>query len=184
MSAPRQIEIHATRDQREILQHYIHGGPEIEVVGCGGTRRGGKTWSGAHCIGFRRMMYPGTRAICIRTIQKASDMNMGEELKNAFFKPYGFEIGLRNRGKIQYLEGDNQFRFPNDSMIQLGYCRHIKDLEPYLGVQWDDIWIEQAEQHPERVFDRFKGSNFPNHPDIVARMLLTFNPGGIGSEWL
>jgi hypothetical protein len=109
---------------------------------------------------------------------------MGEELKEAFFKPLGLPVGSRSKGEIQYLTGENRFLFPNGSMIQLGYCKHANDWEQHLGLQWDDIWLEQAEQFPEDVLNKFRGSNFPNNPKCNSRMLLTFNPGGIGSEWL
>lgn len=142
------------------------------------------THTGAHCIGYRRFMYKNTRALCLRTVQRAADLNMGEELKAAFFEPHGFPVGLRSRGEIQWLAGENRFIIPNNCMIQLGYCKRPNDWEQHLGLQWDDIWMEQAEQFPERVINRLKGSNRPNNPACKSRFLLTFNPGGIGSEWL
>ena len=181
----RQVEISADQATRECLITYIEAGREVEVLGCGGTRRASKTWGAAWGTTVRRLMYPGTRTLCIRTVQSSADLNIGDEIKNKVLTPLGIKIGNRQmKGHVQYLAGDNQFRFPNGSMIQLGYCRLADDWEKHLGLQWDDIWIEQAEQHPERVYERLKGSNFPNNIAIDPRMYLTFNPGGIGAEWL
>lgn len=180
----REVESRATAAQRELIEPYLHAGVELEVAGFGGSRYGGKTWTGAQCIGYRRLMYRNTRALCLRTVMRASELNMGEEFKVAFFEPHGFPVGSRNRGEIQYLAGENRFLFPNGSMIQLGYCKRPDDWQQHLGLQWDDIWFEQAEQFPERVYSRLRGSNRPNNPKCISRTLLTFNPGGIGSEWL
>lgn len=183
-AAPREVIIRATSAQRQVLAAYLNTGHELEVVATGGSRFGGKTWVGAHCLGYRRLQYRGTRGLALRTVQRAADLNMGEELKQAFFFSHGLPVGSRNRGEIQHLVGDNRFVFPNGSMIQLGFCRTPNDWQQHLGLQWDDIWFEQAEQFPERVYTRLRGSNRPNNPDCIPKSLLTFNPGGIGSEWL
>lgn len=182
---PREVTIRMTVAQRKALEAYLHAGREIEAVGAGGTRYGGKTFLGSHCIGYRRIMYPGTRALALRTIQRASDLNMGEELKDAFFKSHGITVGSRNRGQVQWIESEKRFLFPNGSMIQLGYCRRPNDWEQHLGLQWDDIWFEQAEQFPEKVYSRLGGSNRPScDTKCLSRRLCTFNPGGMGQEWL
>ena len=185
MPSPRTVKIRATTAQREVIERYLFDTWETQVIATGGSRFGGKTFMGAHCIGYRRLMHRGTKALCLRTVQRAADLNMGEELKQSFFAPHGFPVGNRkSAGEVQYLEKDKRFVFPNGSMIQLGYCLRPNDWEQHLGIQWDDIWFEQAEQFPERVFNRLGGSNRPSNPECVPRMLLTFNPGGIGSEWI
>jgi hypothetical protein len=181
---PREVSLMMTADQRQVLHAYVHSGPELEVVAMGGTRYGGKTFTGAHCIGYRRLMYPNTRALALRTIQRASDLNMGEELRTAFFEPNGFPVGLRRKGQIQFLVNEKRIVFPNGSMIQLGYCKSPEDALQHLGLQWEDIWIEQAEQFTEKIYDLLRGSNRPNNTNCDARTLLTFNPGGIGTPWL
>lgn len=180
----REIEIRATARSREAIEHYLFDGYETTALGFGGSRYGAKTWTGAQIMGYRRLMYEGTRGLCLRTVQRAADLNLGEEIKNAFFKTHGMPVGRRSGGGVAYLESDKRFVLPNGSLIQIAYCRLAGDWEQHLGLQWDDIWFEQAEQMREDMYDKFLGSNRPNNPDCIPRMLLTFNPGGIGQDWL
>jgi len=180
----RVIDVRATAKSREALEHYLFDGYETMALGFGGSRYGAKTWTGSQIMGFRRLMYPNTRGLCLRTVQRAADLNLGEEIKHAFFKAHGMSVGKRSGGGVTYLEADKRFILPNGSMIQLAYCRLSSDWEQHLGLQWDDIWFEQAEQVKESMYDKFTGSNRPNNPDCISRMLLTFNPGGIGQEWI
>jgi phage terminase large subunit len=184
MNAPRQVKIMATSAQREVLQRFLFDGPETSTVATGGTRFGGKTWTGANCIGLACLMHSGLRGLALRTVLKASDLNMGEELKQAFFRPMGLPLGSRRRGEIQHLVADHQFHFPNGSLIQLGFCKRPNDWEQHLGLQWDFIWWEQAEQFTEDSYDKLGGSNRPNNTDFSPKVLLTFNPGGIGAPWI
>jgi len=180
----RVVEIKATAKSREALEHFLFDGYETTALGFGGSRYGAKTWSGAQMIGYRSLMYENTRSLCLRTVQRAADLNLGEEIKTAFFKRIGMPVGRRTAGGVAYLESDKRFVLPNGSLIQIAYCRLAGDWEQHLGLQWDNIWFEQAEQMREDMYDKFLGSNRPNNPDCIPRMLLTFNPGGIGQDWL
>lgn len=180
----REIEVRATAKSREAIEHYLFDGYETTSLGFGGSRYGAKTWTGAQIMGYRRLMYENTRGLCLRTVQRAADLNLGEEIKNAFFKAHGMPVGKRSGGGVAYLEADKRFVLPNGSIIQLSYCKNAADWEQHLGLQWDDIWFEQAEQMREDMYDKFLGSNRPNNPDCIPRMLTTFNPGGIGQDWL
>lgn len=120
----------------------------------------------------------------MRRIMSASDMNLGAQIKEVIAS-FGLLMGTRASGRIAYLTKEKQFVFPNGSIIQLGYCRNEEDYEQHVGTQWDTFWLEQAEQFPEKVFDKLKGSNRRSkRTECVPRFLLTFNPGGRGSEWL
>jgi hypothetical protein len=180
----RNIEIRATAKSREAIERYLFAGYETTALGFGGSRYGAKTWTGAQIMGYRRLMYENTRGLCLRTVQRAADLNLGEEIKNAFFKTHGIPVGKRSNGGVAYLEADKRFVLPNGSLIQIAYCRLESDWEQHLGLQWDDIWFEQAEQTKEKMYDKFLGSNRPNNPDCIPRMLLTFNPGGVGQDWI
>lgn len=184
MNGYREIDIPATADQRELIEPYLMAGEELETAGFGGTRYGGKTWTGAKVISSRRLMYGFTRALALRTVMRSADLNLGEEIKKVLVTQFGLPVGNRRNSEIKYLTGEARFVFPNGSIIQLGYCKAPNDWEQHLGLQWDDIWFEQAEQFPEKAFSRLRGSNRPNNPKCPSRTLLTFNPGGIGSEWI
>jgi hypothetical protein len=184
----REIEIRGTRQQRGALQHFLFDGWETRTVALGGTRFGGKTWTGAFAFGLLCMLFPGVKCLALRRVVSAAELNMGDELRAAFFAQLGIVCdSKRSTGGVQYLSRSQpgpRFVFPNGSVIQLGYCNKPGDWEIYLGPQWDAIWFEQAEQFTEKAFDLLGGSNRPNNPAFSSKMLLTFNPGGLGAPWV
>jgi phage terminase large subunit len=184
LTALREVTIRNTQAQREFLYRAVHDDWRTETLGFGGSRFGGKTYTGSEVMLIRALLYPGTVHLGLRRILAASDMNLGQQIKN-HLKTWKLPLGSRLRGQIAYLEKDYEFHFPNGSIIKLGYCKNDNDYEQHVGTQWDTIWIEQAEQFPEMVYDQLKGSNRRSKAtECVPRFLLTFNPGGRGSEWL
>ena len=182
--APRNVTIRATQAQREAMMRSVMDDWQTETLGFGGSRFGGKTWTGSQVVVMRALMYPGTMHLALRRILSASDMNLGKQIK-LILKAYGMVLGTQASGQVAYLTKDYQFVIPNGSIIQLGYCKNDADYEQHVGTQWDTVWLEQAEQFPEVVFDQLKGSNRKScMTECVPRFLLTFNPGGRGSEWL
>jgi len=184
MATPRMVTMRATRAQRECLSRSLNDDWRTQTLGFGGSRFGGKTWTGALVVIIRALMFPGTAHLAMRRVLSAADMNLGKQIKQ-LLRAFGLPVGLRSRGEIGYLEKDYEFHFPNGSLIKLAYCKNETDYENYVGEQWDTIWIEQAEQFSEITFDQLKGSNRKScSTDCVPRFLLTFNPGGRGLEWL
>lgn len=180
----REVTIRGTRPQREFIHRSIHDNYATKVLGFGGSRFGGKTWSGCLVVILRALLFPGTMHLCLRRVLSAADMNLGKQMKK-IFKDFGLPFGKQSTGMLAYLIKEKQFVFPNGSIIQLGYCKNDEDYEQHVGTQWDTIWIEQAEQFPESVYDDLKGSNRKSlKTECVPRFLLTFNPGGRGHEWL
>src|SRR5689334_5338349 len=145
LNPPRLAEVGMTQHARQVLWHYLSDNEYPRVVSFGGPRYTAKTHAGAFCIGLRRFKHPHTKAVAFRRVMKAADLNMAEELKEGFFKPLGFPVGSVRKGEVQWLTNEKQFRFPEPfgGIIQLGFCKDERDLEQHLGVQWDDIWIEQ-----------------------------------------
>ena len=169
---------------REAFSEYISDNGFYETIGMGGSRFGNKTHTGAWCLGIRRLMYGNTRGLALRTVLRAADLNMGEEIKKAFLEPMGLPVGSVRKGEVQYLEKDKRFLFPNGSMLQLGFCLKANDWEQHQGLQWDDLWMEEATQFPEHVINKLSASVRPNNPKCPPRKLVTCNPGGIGAEWV
>ena len=183
---PRQIQIRMTEPARMALDAFLHGPWNKTTIGFGGARFGSKTHTGAHCQGIACLVAPNTKHVAIRTVLSAADLNLGEEIKKGFIEPMGLPMGTLRRDQIQYDVKKFQFKFPNGSMLQLGFCSKPNDYEQYVGTQWDSLWIEQAEHFQEKVFEQLGGSVRPstNASAFQPRKLITFNPGGIGSEWL
>lgn len=181
----REVNVRMTQPQREFLYRAIEDDWRTEVLGFGGSRFGGKTFTGSFVVILRALMFPGTMHLCLRRIQGAADMNIGKQMKRILMNMLGLPLGVQTQGRIAYLVKEKQFVFPNGSIIQIGYCKNESDYEIHVGTQWDTVWLEQAEQFPEIVFNQLKGSNRKScMTDCVPRFLLTFNPGGRGSAWV
>lgn len=181
MTEIKRCVIQATETQRHFLDVVLNS-KEYTTIGFGGARGGGKTFVSCLAMVLRRLQYPMTHGLMIRRIQRATDRNLGEEIKKIIWM---LELPYNEEGGIRWLESKKEFRFPNGSVIVLGYCKNVGDWEQYQGLQYTDIVIEEANQFPEKDFDNIRASNRASVsiPGLIPKVWLTFNPGGIGSEW-
>jgi phage terminase large subunit len=181
---PTPIQIRATEAQRQFLDAILQD-MYYERVAFGGARGGGKTFISALAMVVRRIQYAGTFGLMLRRVQKAADKNLGEEIRKAC-RLMGLKVGSgTQRGGVRWLEAKKEFHFPNGSIIVLGYCRTENDWEQYQGLQYTDIAFEEANQFDEAAFNNISGSSRKNIEDarIMPKVWITFNPGGLGTEW-
>ena len=140
----------------------------------GGARGGGKSW----VIRAKAVMDAGKYGapdkwsegikICIvrRTLQ---------DLVKNHLAPLKMMIG----DLAKYNQNDKKFTFRNGATIQLAYCDNDKDADHFQGIEYDEIFIEEATQlEPKWITDiatSCRGvNNFPH------RVFYTCNPGGPG----
>ena len=79
----------------------------------------------------------------------------------------------------KYNANDKQFIFRNGATLQLAYCDNDNDADHFQGIEYDEIFIEEATQlEPKWITDiatSCRGvNNFPH------RVFYTCNPGGPG----
>lgn len=84
------------------------------------------------------------------------------------------------RGRIAFEKKNNTVVFPNGSRILLGGFKDEKDIEKYVGIEYDFIVIEERNQLPGERIQKLKGSLRTSKQDWRPRMYSSFNPGGIG----
>ncbi len=85
---------------------------------------------------------------------------------------------------LSYSYANNVLRFPNGSKILLGGFRDERDLDKYIGIEYDLIIVEELNQLPEDRVIRLKGSLRTSKPNWRPRMYTSFNPGGKGHAWV
>ena len=117
------------------------------------------------------MYYDGLKGVLLRRTMP--------ELRNNHITPLRSEL----YGYAKYNQEERAFLFPNGSRLMLGYCDNEGDLLQYQGQEYDVIFLEEATQFSELVFNVLKAclrgaNNFPK------RMYLTCNPDGIGFLWV
>ena len=142
-----------------------------QILGYGGARGGGKSWLVRQRAIDRSLHYKGLKSLIIRATYP-------ELLHNHIEKIVG-----QTQKFARYNKQEKILRFGNGSAIEFGYCKNESDMERYQGGEWDDIYIDEAGNIPEKCIKMFipcnRGTNgLPKH------MILTFNPGGRSHAYL
>ena len=159
--------------QGEALK-YLSPDNSISVLGYGGAKAGGKSHLSRAWQVLRRCKYAGSRGLLIREsypeLERTHIQALQRELPDHLYK---------------YIDRRHIFEFINGSTLEMGYAERPEDIErSYWGAEYDDIVIDEVQNHPKRTFQLLRSCLRTTRPDIKPKMLLTFNWGGIGIGWL
>jgi phage terminase large subunit len=165
-------------DPKQQEAYNILNSPGIEVLGFGGAKGGGKSWFLRTRQVLRRLKYPKSSGLIVRK-------TLGELEKNHIRKIQQEWPELA----YDYRDQKHQFKFKNGSILDMTYVDTEQDVERIRGIEYDDIDIDEATQHPEIVFSELRSclrtSNAVNlRAGMRPTMLLTWNWGGIGHAWI
>ena len=137
----------------------------------GGARGGGKSWALRRKLVLLCLRYAGIKCLIIR--------RSFPELQYNHILPLRAELGEC----VKYSESGKCFKFPNGSVLKLGYMSDDGDTLQYQGQEYDIIALDEATQLTEYRFSALKaclrGTN--GYP---KRMYLSCNPGGVGHAWV
>lgn len=163
---PKQLELHAAARQCDLPD-----GPD--QVGFGGSRGPGKS----HAV-FAQVALDdcqrvaGLKALYLRKIAKQAKEQL-DDLRQSILRHTPHE----------YARGTGVIAFPNGSRIQIGHFKDEKDVDNYLGMEYDVIAIEEATTLSLSKYKTLRDSNRTSKPGWRPRIYLTTNPGGIGHAW-
>ena len=154
-----------SKKQEEFLQ------ATQRYVAYGGARGGGKSWAVRRKALLLALKYAGIKILIVRKTYG--------ELRENHIRP----ICKDALGIGYFRELDKSLKFVNGSMIFFGYCGSASDVDRYQGMEFDVIFLDEATQFTEDVFDALRvcirGVN-----DFPKRFYLTCNPGGVGHAWV
>lgn len=140
-------------------------------IAYGGARGGGKSWAIDRKAPLLALRYTGIKILLLRRTYKDLERNHVRALEPLL------------KGIATYSKQEKYFRFPNGSILELGYCASESDVLQYQGQEYDIIFIDEATQFTEYMYETLtaclRGAN-----DFPKRMYLTCNPGGVGHEWV
>ena len=146
----------------------------------GGARGGGKSFVARIKAILLALYYPGIQILLLRRTYK--------ELLDNHVVPMQKELRCQTKDKLaNYKTQEKVFEFPNGSRIMLGYCDTENDVLQYQGQAYEAIFMEEATHFTEFQFNCLKESNRLSgqcQKQIVPRMYLTCNPGGVGHIWV
>jgi len=142
-----------------------------DEVALGGTRGPGKSHAAFSQMALDDCQrVAGLKWLFLRKIQKSAAESF-EDLAARILLHCPHE---RNNDRIE---------FPNGSRILLGGYHDDRDIEKYLGLEYDGVLIEEATQISEDKLDRLYGSVRSTVAGWRPRKYLTTNPDGIGLQW-
>jgi hypothetical protein len=144
-----------------------------KAIGYGGARGGGKThWLLAQLGADDCQRVPGLKCLLLRKVGKANLENFEPLSRRLFARlPHDFNV---SRGLLV---------FENGSQISLGHYQCEKDIDTYLGLEYDVIGIEEATQLTRRKYEDISTCCRTSKSNWRPRIYSTTNPGGIGHQW-
>ena len=144
-----------------------------KAIGYGGARGGGKThWLLAQIGADDCQRVPGLKCLLLRKVGKSNLENF-EDLRQRLFNQLPHEFNA-SRGLLV---------FANGSRIILGHYQCEKDIDTYLGLEYDVIGIEEATQLTLRKYEDISTCCRTSKTNWRPRIYSTTNPGGLGHQW-
>lgn len=160
---PRQLSASAAARECD-----AKGGPVR--VGFGGARGGGKShWALAQVGADDCQRMPGLKFLFLRKVLKGARESF-TDLRRATL------AGVPHEYKTQ----ENTLRFANGSTIVLGHYNAEKDIDNYLGLQYDGAIIEEATTLTSRKRKDIATCVRTSKDGWRPRIYETTNPGGVG----
>jgi phage terminase large subunit len=143
------------------------------AIGYGGARGGGKShWLLAQMGADDCQRVPGLKCLLLRKVGKANMENF-EDLRRRLFGKLPHEF-TAYRGVLS---------FANGSRIIAGHFQNEKDIDAYLGLEYDVIGIEEATTLSSRKHQDISTCCRTSKPNWRPRIYSTTNPGGVGHAW-
>ena len=143
------------------------------AVGYGGARGGGKShWLLAQMGADDCQRAPGLKCLLLRKVGK-SNLESFEDLRRRLFGALPHEFSAY-RGILH---------FANGSRIIAGHFQCEKDIDAYLGLEYDIIGIEEATTLSHRKHQDISTCCRTSKPTWRPRIYSTTNPGGVGHGW-
>ncbi|MCO5182195.1 MAG: phage terminase large subunit [Candidatus Promineofilum sp.] len=164
---PKQLEFHAAARACDDTAGLL------DQVGFGGARGPGKSHASFAQLALddcRR--FPELKALYLRKIGKQAREQFDDLRRKVLaYVPHDYN---RASGIVTLWEG---------SRIFLGHFKDEKDVDNYLGLEYEIIAIEEATTLSLLKYRTLRDSNRSARADFKPRIYGTTNPGGVGHQW-
>ena len=143
------------------------------AIGYGGARGGGKShWLLAQMGADDCQRVPGLKCLLLRKSGKSNLENF-EDLRRRLFSAL----------KHTFNASKGILTFENGSQIVARHYQHEKEIDAFLGLEYDVIGIEEATTLTERKYRDILTCLRTSKPGWRPRLYSTTNPGGVGHQW-
>jgi len=162
----KQLEFHASARLADKI-------PELVDIGYGGARGGGKTYAIFAQIALDDCQrVPNLKVLYLRKHGGAISETLDELAKSGLL------------ANIPHKASGRKIKFANGSQIIIGHFQYEKDINKYLGQNYQIIAIEEATQLSESKIINIKTCNRASRRmNFKPRVYYSTNPGGVGHQW-
>lgn len=163
---PWQLRFHAAAREAD-----EPGGPD--QIGCGGSRGPGKSHAILAQVALddcQRM--PGLKVLYLRKIAKQA-VEQFDDLRRK----------VLSNTPHRWLAARGTIHFPNGSRIVSGHYKDEKEIDNYLGIEYDVIVIEETTTLTASKYQGLRDSNRTSKFGWRPRIYNSTNPSGIGHTW-
>lgn len=144
-------------------------------VGVGGARGPGKSHGVFAQVALDDCQrVSGLKGLFLRQTGTAARESFGDLVIKVLFK----------RIQYNYNRAESILYFPNSSRIVLGGFHDERDVDKYIGIEYDFIAIEELNQLTFNRVERLLGSMRTSKPNWRPRLYASFNPGGVGHDFV
>ena len=149
----------------------LAGGPKM--ISTGGGKGSAKT-HGVYCQIFADdcQRVPDLKVLILRKILKGAAEQFDDMRRKLLSQ-------LRHEWRAQRSE----LNFPNGSRVIVGNYKDERDIEKYMGIEYDVINLGEATQLPLSRLQGIRGCLRTSKPHWRPRLYLDTNPGGVGHRW-
>ena len=142
-----------------------------DQIGVGGARGGGKSFSVFASVGVDDCQrFPGLKVLYLRRTAKAGQEQMQDLVQSAL-------------GHVDCVPKITRVDYPNGSRIVIGGYKDDREAMKYQGIEYDVLVIEELTQLTERTYKTLRLSS-RSSKGWRPRVYTTFNPLGIGHQWV
>jgi phage terminase large subunit len=142
-----------------------------EWIALGGKRGPGKSHAAmAQAALDDCQRVPGLKFLFLRKVMKTAQESLEDLVR-------------RLCANVPHKQTANEIEFPNGSRILLGGFKDERDIDKYLGIEYDGILIEECTQLSEKKKDAIRGSLRTSKGTWRPRIYLTTNADGAGLMW-
>ena len=147
------------------------GGPKM--ISTGGGKGSAKT-HGVYCqiFGDDCQRFPGLKVLILRKILKGAAEQFDDMRRKLL-------LNLAHEWRAQ----KGELSFATGSRVIIGHYKDERDIDKYMGIEYDVINLGEATQLPYSRIQAIKGCLRTSKPAWRPRMYLDTNPGGIGHAW-
>ncbi len=164
---PKQLEFHAEARACDDVT------TPLDQVGFGGARGPGKSHAAFAQLALddcRR--WPELKALYLRKVGKQAREQF-EDLRRRVLKNVDHDYNKAS-GVVTLWDG---------SRIFLGHFKDEKDVDNYLGLEYEIVAIEEATTLSLLKYRTIRDSNRSSRAGFKPRIYATTNPGGVGHQW-